>query len=382
MALHNCRKYVIELDDPSGERWLKPLNDHKHLLDPVIRRMREVYMLDDEEEDSENEEDRKAAREHRDGLREMCKLVVENLKDLGGGEYISEMQSIAQNSSLSFEEVVMLHLMYEAYSACTAIVACDQDKSPWLARTMDWDMPELRALSIEVEVQRSGKTIYVGSTWAGYVGMLTAMRPESYAVAINFKPGDLASGSQSHPPCATWPIGFLVRHTVEHCENIQTATDTLSNAPCMANFYAILAGIGETEGCVLTRAPRTLNNRLDLQSVSELSKPEQSTGIMQRLISNISHIWRPPKTSPFLIQANLDHWVMSKRHDAQESIPRVKLASRKLQRIFSERGCVTEDELWSLLKEDPITDDWTIYLTVMCPAKNKFGMLCLNTADS
>lgn len=42
---------------------------------------------------------------------------------------------------------------------------------------MDWDMPELQAITIEVEFQRNYNTHFVATTWAGYVGILTGIKP-------------------------------------------------------------------------------------------------------------------------------------------------------------------------------------------------------------
>lgn len=40
-------------------------------------------------------------------------------------------------------------------------------------RTMDWQMPYLRALTIELEWRRAGATVARATSWAGYIGLLT-----------------------------------------------------------------------------------------------------------------------------------------------------------------------------------------------------------------
>jgi hypothetical protein len=58
---------------------------------------------------------------------------------------------------------------------------------PLHGRTMDWDMPALERLAIEVEFQQAGKTVFLATTWAGYVGVLTGMRPGAWSVSINYR---------------------------------------------------------------------------------------------------------------------------------------------------------------------------------------------------
>jgi hypothetical protein len=66
-------------------------------------------------------------------------------------------------------------------------------------------------MTVELDFQRGGRTVFLGTTWAGYVGILTGVRPGAYSVSVNFRVvGDgvmtnLKKGLKSH-----WPIGFLV----------------------------------------------------------------------------------------------------------------------------------------------------------------------------
>jgi len=38
---------------------------------------------------------------------------------------------------------------------------------------MDWGMDYLKALTIELDFQKSGKTVFLATSWPGYVGVLT-----------------------------------------------------------------------------------------------------------------------------------------------------------------------------------------------------------------
>jgi len=90
--------------------------------------------------------------------------------------------------------LVALQLVYEASTCCTSIVVEDDKGVPHhmfapdlpfyrfllivyklciciyylFSRTMDWELDFLEPLTIEIDFQRGGKTLYVATSWAGY----------------------------------------------------------------------------------------------------------------------------------------------------------------------------------------------------------------------
>jgi hypothetical protein len=63
----------------------------------------------------------------------------------------------------------------------------DDSGHPWLARTLDWPMPMLRRMTIQVRFLRDRRVLYHATTFVGYTGVLTAMRPGGFAVAVNYR---------------------------------------------------------------------------------------------------------------------------------------------------------------------------------------------------
>ncbi len=79
---------------------------------------------------------------------------------------------------MPIDAVLLLHLAYEARQYCTAGVLVDAASGlPWLARTLDWELPLLRELTIDVIFTRGATPVFRATTFAGYSGVLTAMRP-------------------------------------------------------------------------------------------------------------------------------------------------------------------------------------------------------------
>jgi hypothetical protein len=152
--------------------------------------------------------------------------LTETLQTRIGDERMEELRGIEQHSGLPWECVLLLHLSYESKQLCTAImvhqlllfslICCmyrlrsvcgsthkapscmcrvrvlfaqvhDDDGHPWLARTLDWPMPMLRRMTIQVRFLRDRRVLYHATTFVGYTGVLTAMRPGGFAVAVNYR---------------------------------------------------------------------------------------------------------------------------------------------------------------------------------------------------
>lgn len=68
----------------------------------------------------------------------------------GSVKYKEELKSIARLLGINPGRVIMLQLAYEAFAACTSIVTMSDAGHPIHIRTMDWEMPQLQPLTIEV----------------------------------------------------------------------------------------------------------------------------------------------------------------------------------------------------------------------------------------
>ena len=93
--------------------------------------------------------------------------------------------------------VLVLQVAYEAFAACTGIVvdASGERAHPLHLRTMDWDMPALAALTCEVDFVRGGALLFRATTWVGYVGVLTGLKPGAFSVAVNYRRTEAAAAT-------------------------------------------------------------------------------------------------------------------------------------------------------------------------------------------
>lgn len=322
---YKMKRYQIDLCLDPKQRWNRIILDHKEnilkTLETIESNINSIF--------------------GNGILSNLISKFFSGLTSLGAVMYYKEIEGIAELLGISVGKVAMLQLAYEFNTSCTSILYKNGDEVLHY-RTMDWNMLELKPLTIEVEFKRNGIPIFVATTWPGYVGILTGMRIGTYAVSINYRRvnegmfRNLLNGLFS-----CWPISFLVRYILENYSTYEEAKNAFRNSYLMAPVYIILSG--KTGGRIFTR-DRTRN-------VREL------------------------KLEDYLVQTNIDHWRgFEKSNDWQDieySRRRKKFAYNYLTEIdqieLNDNGTI-HNKLWKLLNTYPINKEDTIYLTGMCVA--------------
>jgi hypothetical protein len=152
-----------------------------------------------------------------------------------GSPLLAEIGSIAR--SVDRPGVWLLHCAYAV--GCTASVAESTD-GPVLRRTLDWPFPGLGRL-VEVARQQGPAGDYINVTWPGFAGVLTAMAPGRFAVAINQAP----MRQRTSASCLLW-LDYAVnaasallrkgRTPPEHL--LRVAFDTCGDFDAMCRFLA------------------------------------------------------------------------------------------------------------------------------------------------
>eukprot|EP00434_Breviolum_minutum_P028603 symbB.v1.2.025307.t1/scaffold2450.1/size78879/3 len=273
--------------------------------------------------------------------------LLERLQGAGGfmGQLLAELRGAAEAAEVPLQVLCSLSLQYEAYCACTAVAARLADGSVALARTLDWEFPQLKALNIDLRVFRGRRLLYTATTWAGYIGVLTAQRPGSYAAAVNFREANSDAGSTATGTTEALPVGLAVRLALERNETYGDFVEDIASIPSMAPFYCMV--VSTTSATQITRD----------SPLGELQRQELAEDQL------------------YLVQANMDHWDEDVANDSQQSLERCKLVEVMLQ-VSMTRGYVDESELWSILWKHPIYEKGiTLYSTIMNPSQSTFKSL-------
>eukprot|EP00300_Choanocystis_sp_HF-7_P007755 c15494_g1_i1.p1 GENE.c15494_g1_i1~~c15494_g1_i1.p1 ORF type:complete len:462 (+),score=64.04 c15494_g1_i1:53-1387(+) len=251
--------------------------------------------------------------------------------------YADELRGIAEATGVPLGSLIMLQLVYEASAMCTSIVAPSPDASgaPHHIRTMDWAMEFLRPLTVEFDFVRGGETVLVATSWAGYVGVLTGMRPGGWSASVNFRVTEAGSYwmNVKRALAAAWPVGFLLRAVLESESAYADALTALADSDVIAPVYFTVCGIAPGEGAILTRERRT-----------ELER------------------WLLSERGP-AVQTNMDFFDSDPAHSIMDSIARRELAADYLER----HDAPSEAALWELLSRRPICNEITVYGAYMNP---------------
>jgi hypothetical protein len=329
----DCPKFIINLNDPVEKRWNHVLPQFKDKIPLAIQLADEI-------------------------LGSMGKMIVEPLLSTACKTnqvlYADEIKGIANLTELTTGKIILLQLAYEAFAACTSVVV-NTPEGPSHIRTMDWDMPILKELTIQCEFQQDGVTVFTGTTWAGYIGILTGMKHEAFSTSINYR--RTREGSESPTKAfirniyrcivGKWPVGYIVRETLMHALDYKEALLDFQNAELVAPTYITICGIKKDEGAIITRN----RDPTDMKNGNVLTELKDGD----------------------LVQCNMDHFnenYTAEDEDWQdicESRARHKFVASALNKCT-----LTEDMLALIMATEPCySPELTIYTSLMIPRESR-----------
>lgn len=175
--------------------------------------------------------------------------------------YLDEIHSIARR--IGQPGAYMLNMSYEW--ACTSMIGDSDQGGPRLVRTLDWPLDGLGRCVIVARAQAAAG-VYFTVTWPGYVGVLTAMAPERFAVSINQAPLPRKLGlfpvdwlvQKSHlRRSRNLPPHHLLRKVCDECTDYQQALEMLSSTPLALPVFFSLVGAHPGQGAIIERLQNT-----------------------------------------------------------------------------------------------------------------------------
>jgi len=267
-------------------------------------------------------------------------LVFPNL-----GEYADEIKMGADCLKMPLGVAVLLNIFYEIEAGCTSIVAQDEQGKIFHGRNLDFDLAKsLRKLVIKVEFQKQGKTLFWGTTYAGYIGVLTGMKPGSFAISLNER--DTGYMVENLLEALLIPgtriASFLIRDTLTNIQTFDEAIQVISSASLVAPAYIIVSGANPGEGAVITR------NRYNVADLWKLDL-------------NLNR-W-------FLVETNDDHWLPP--DDDRRDLANIAMNA------IGEKG-IDLDGLYQVLSVRHVLNSQTTYTTLMSATTGNFTVFVRN----
>lgn len=177
-----------------------------------------------------------------------------------GNPYLPEIDRLA--GRVGEPGLTMLNISYEWGCTSGVAPAPDGDGSR-LLRTLDWPFDGL-GRSVAVLDTKGPAGRYFSITWPGFAGVLTAMAPQRFSVAINQAKGFHGRVAQ----VLEWPLNrarflssralppaHLLRAVCETAPDYAIAVRLLCDTPVALPVFFTVSGIHPGEGCVVEREP-------------------------------------------------------------------------------------------------------------------------------
>ncbi|XP_006007644.1 N-acylethanolamine-hydrolyzing acid amidase-like [Latimeria chalumnae] len=251
--------------------------------------------------------------------------------------YASELRGLAKLLGVNLGDLILFNFIFEhpAHKYCTSIVAQDTNGTIYHGRNFDFDISDgLQSLTIDVEFKRKGKVVFSGTTFVGYVGLLTGQRPNKFSITANEKGvgswwENLIAGLKGK-----LPISWLVRKTLCTTRTFQRAVEKLIKTETASAAYIVIGGVRANEGMVMTRS------RLGPQDIWPLDSQNGR--------------W-------FLVQTNYDHWTLPPKNDDRRT-PAIRALNATGQ------SNIAVNTLAKVLSREPVLNAKTVYTTVMSAA--------------
>ena len=257
--------------------------------------------------------------------------------------YNMEMVGVGLAGGVHVGDVLLANMFYEvtAYGhsvtnkACTSIVAETMNGTIYHGRNLDYSFTNvLRNIVITAEFQSGGKTVYTGTTFVGYIGLLTGQRPHAYTITLDERDqGDWWMNALEALAAGTHGIAsFLIRDTLaDQSLDFDAAIENLAYHPLIAPCYIIVGGCSAMQGAVITR-----NRIADLD------------------------IWRLKSFEGewFLVETNYDHWEPPPKSDNRRD-PAIKGMNE------TGRANLSPTSLFRVLSTPPVLNNSTTYTVTM-----------------
>jgi len=263
-------------------------------------------------------------------------------------DYGQEIKGCAKLLGVPYGWLALFNLGYEVSDACTSIVAQTTSGKIYHARNMDfWAgmgfTDTLKNITFISNFQKGGKTLFQGTSFAGYVGILSGMKPNAFSITIDTRFYPQGLGDMFYEVIAAIMetnaslVSFLSRKVFENENNWPSAVQQLSQNQLIADVYYIVAGVSSGQGAVISR------NRLNATDVWILDPPKR---------------W-------FEVETNYDHWENPPWFD-----DRVVPANRGMEAMGQQKLSLTG--MLDVLTIKPVLNIQTTYTILACPADGTF----------
>lgn len=321
-------RYAVDLNAPPFERWRDVVKNYAAMY-PIIEK--ELYTIIPK------------------WIAELVAEVAADVDHFLPAPYADEIKGVAKYTNSTVGMTLLGNLAYDftafnrsrlggkgnGKGACTSIIAVAKNGTIFHGRNLDYTFRDLlRNFTIVVDFQRNGTTVYTGTTFAGYIGLLTGMRMNGISVTLDERDaGSLWENMLSAIKSDFHGLaGVVIRETLEdESINFNKAVKALSTRELIAPSYLIVGGVNPYEAAVITR------DRLKMQDIWYLNATKGA--------------W-------YLVETNYDHWEAPPTSDDRRD-PAIALLNSMGSKNLNMHS------LYQVLSTPPVLSNSTAYTTIM-----------------
>lgn len=285
-------------------------------------------------------------------------------------EYQGELAGIAKALGADINLLAVAQVAYDVTDGCTSIVANSASAGhPLHVRNLDFGAglgftDTLRNLTVQVEYQKSGKTLFKSVGYASYIGVLTGMRPNGWTATIDTRfmtanPIEMfieeINEFNKYNKTVSMPT-HLLRETFVNVASYASAVQTLEATPLVSSVYFIVGGTQTGEGVVIARGQNGPDNVSPIGTI----KPD----------------WA-------IVQTNYDWW--NKNASLYNFMPSPQnpnvpiLDNRREAALIGLRALpaasVTFPRLLNIMDTKPVFNQLTTYTVAMSAADSHFSVV-------
>uniref|UniRef100_A0A8C7YYK3 Acid ceramidase n=1 Tax=Oryzias sinensis TaxID=183150 RepID=A0A8C7YYK3_9TELE len=322
------RWYTVDLDLPPSKRWAPLIAERKNDLVSMIQAIKDMAN----------------AFVPSGRLIELVDIALPLMADTLPSPFSEEIKGIADASGVPLGEVVLFNIFYEVFTVCTSVVAEDSKGNLLHGRNLDfglflgWDVKnkswtiseKLKPLVVNLDFKKNNQTVFKSTNFAGYVGMLTGIKPHMFTLTMN----ERFSLDGGYIGILEWILGqrdgmwmsFLTRTVLEKANSYEEAKKLLAETKLLAPAYFILGGNQTGQGCIITRS-RTLS--IDVLEID------------------------PKLDRWYVLETNYDHWKEPFFLDDRRT-PAMRCMNQTTQTVISPlESSLSEGKLESYIRDCP-----------------------------
>jgi acid ceramidase len=303
-------------------------------------------------------------------------------------DFGDEMSGIAKLLDTKEAYVFVYNMAYSLFGACTSIITETPEGEIYHGRNLDfglwpkfdlqheelWELTELlRPLTVNVDFQSGGKTLFKTTQYAGFIGVLTAVRPGAFALSIDtrFDDGDdvnLIRWIRDKRFDEDLEVTMLMRKVMTEQLDYERALAVLQDTKVIGPAYIIISGTKSGEGAVLTKG---VGGTGPSAAAAAASATAATTALRGGIVAKENKtddgetidVWKLENGmagGKFLVETNYDHWKSPPKFDNRRD-PCVDCLNQRV----AAGGFSGFSDLYNVLSAKPNLNRLTTYTTLM-----------------